>query len=198
MEISICSEAYLSRNATPKNSTMTPKRTNVLPPKKKFHSADGSAGALGAVEGIPLVCGESTGSYTALVAAASGCAATGLADNAAAGVGIIGGAVGAVPVGVPARGSPDSPAAAGAESPWAVVRRSLSRKLTRCWSRRTADSSISTRSIPGPRNFCDSAQPAPAPAIAPSTTPPTPPIAPMIAPMIKPKNHMTHLHIRCR
>ena len=196
MEISICSEAYLSRNATPKNNTMTPKRTNVLPPKKKFHSADGSAGALGAVEGIPLGCGESTGSCTSLVATVSGCAATGLADG---GVGIIGGTVGAVTAGAPApTGSPDSPAAAGAESPWAVVRCSLSRKLTRCWSRRTADSSVSSRSIPGPRNFCDSAQPAPAPAIAPSTTPPTPPIAPMIAPMIKPKNHMTHLHIRRR
>src|SRR5258707_15014012 len=48
METSICSEAYLSRKATPKNNTMTPKRTNVLPPKKKFQSAEGSGGVLGA------------------------------------------------------------------------------------------------------------------------------------------------------
>src|SRR5467141_5055160 len=47
-ETSICSEAYLSRKATPKNNTMTPKRTNVLPPKKKFHSTEGSGGLPGA------------------------------------------------------------------------------------------------------------------------------------------------------
>src|SRR5258708_39533809 len=47
-ETSICSEAYLSRKATPKNNTMTPKRTNVLPPKKKFQSTEGSGGVLGA------------------------------------------------------------------------------------------------------------------------------------------------------
>src|SRR2546425_11570500 len=47
--ISICSDVYLSRKATPKNNTITPKRTKVLPPKKKFHSAEGSVGVRGAV-----------------------------------------------------------------------------------------------------------------------------------------------------
>src|SRR5258705_13874073 len=50
-ETSICSEAYLSRKATPKNNTMTPKRTNVLPPKKKFQSADVCARAGGNARG---------------------------------------------------------------------------------------------------------------------------------------------------
>src|SRR5262245_31866580 len=52
---SICSDAYLSRKPTPKKSTMTPKRTNVLPPKKKFQRAEGDDGSAVGRDGVKVL-----------------------------------------------------------------------------------------------------------------------------------------------
>src|SRR5688572_18297653 len=85
--ITMCSEAYLSRKLTPKNSTMTPKRTTVLPPKKKSQSAAHGPGLVGedASGGTPLgrTCsGEGAGCHGKGSAAGVSLAGSGTVDSA--------------------------------------------------------------------------------------------------------------------
>src|SRR5688572_2853822 len=164
--ITMCSEAYLSRKLTPKNSTMTPKRTTVLPPKKKFQS-----GAHG-----PGPVGEDASGGTALGQTSSGAGVRCDGKGSAIGVSLAGSGT------VDSAGKSLAPGMGSARSVAlgtstcgvpidSLSRIILSSDVTRCCKSVTDDSSILTLSSPAVFGFCDNAQPTPAPAKAPRTAP---------------------------
>src|SRR5258706_3477201 len=185
---STCSEAYLRRNATPKNNTITPKRTSALPPKKKFHSADGCAEGMA---GLSPGSGPAGATKSSAVSKGSCAGELVVEEKTMSGSEEISTDGGSDAVRTISSDDGARPSGTGVDCDDEASNWDFSNAETRCRRYSTEASSSPNRSSLADFCLADSVQPTPAPAMAPIKAPGTTPIAPIKPPTIKPINHIT-------